>query len=1183
MIKRSMSLTLLLLALLSPSANAALNSTVPASVTFSPQTELNGYLSELISVIDSTDEQLEIALYGFEDHDVYDALSLASERGVEIRLLLEGAKEDRKESENTLSHLLEEHDIDVRYVNKIMHDKFLIADKTFLVTSSGNWNIYANSIYDENTVWITDEELVTRYRAEFEKLWQNARDFGKTFAFSQKGADPDSLLEQLVDLPARAAYFTSANYRTYLSKTYGPTFAKVSGRQIVASRLVSLIQQSTQSIQIAVSHFRSRPIAEALLTQKALYPNMDIRVYLDGQEYVSEGYNDIQLAKKEQCLANATTPAKIRDCQEKGFYYSYELIQAGIAVRFKTYSYKWHQNTASQMHHKYAIFDNQIVATGSYNYSYNAETNSMENLLVLGSVVFSEVVAAYRNNFESIWKTGREEGFYNDVLSYIHSETRYVPVLFPSMALEHNEVTHLRQIIREANPAVLEPFFKENREYFAFYPRGLEWIYDEDDRLISLRSAGVSSFDLDLIYNPQDLITEVELSTNDNLQLNQSYAYDADDKLTQISSKRYHINFAYDDSGYLSSVDAGQGLHTWRDEESDSISWSYYSTPDVANYITAQWNEQGLPILSTDADGREIRWQYDNNDRLTTVDTPSREIWYSADNDKNQTWGVETSDGESFSFQQVSINEIEVKIAGTVQADLHYTTTEQPAGNTLLNIGIVSGHVPSGKGKQAEVEYRFDPYGRVIQADDVTIVRQPYSGAIISITSGEIVETRSYNEWHELIKQRVNYQGNVYFSALYHYDGLHRIASVSEEIMGEVATYKYTYNDAGQLESVLKNGVTVERYTYDAFGNRTARFKLDRNEVYSYDNANRLLERTYVKSNRTRKAEYTYNNSGQLKYIGYKTIFPHRQRLTKERHYDYDVLGHLNRVTWRSQSQEYRYDPYDRLIAKIQNHRLKRRYVYGFGHFPLAELNKNGRIINVFLYASGSTPIVMRKRNASYYIVSDIRGSVRLVVKGKTGEVRQRIEYDTFGQVLEDSRPGYTPFGFAGGLYDYRTRLVRFGARDYNPEIGRWTAEDPIGFLSGDVNFYAYVGNDPVNFVDPEGLSRGGKDKKKSKCGHTRKSLRRPYLRKATRETIQAATKKSPDDKFIDKNTGEVISGKFHYGHIRGHEHWRLVEDAKDEGLSQKEFNDLINCHPEWFLIEDPISNMSHKFEMPRG
>ncbi len=59
-----------------------------------------------------------------------------------------------------------------------------------------------------------------------------------------------------------------------------------------------------------------------------------------------------------------------------------------------------------------------------------------------------------------------------------------------------------------------------------------------------------------------------------------------------------------------------------------------------------------------------------------------------------------------------------------------------------------------------------------------------------------------------------------------------------------------------------------------------------------------------------------------------------------------------------------------------------------------------------------------------------------------------------------------------------------FGARDYSPETGRWTAEDPIGFWSGDINFYAYCANDPVNYIDPSGLSKEGKDglREKPKC-----------------------------------------------------------------------------------------------------
>jgi RHS repeat-associated protein len=73
--------------------------------------------------------------------------------------------------------------------------------------------------------------------------------------------------------------------------------------------------------------------------------------------------------------------------------------------------------------------------------------------------------------------------------------------------------------------------------------------------------------------------------------------------------------------------------------------------------------------------------------------------------------------------------------------------------------------------------------------------------------------------------------------------------------------------------------------------------------------------------------------------------------------------------------------------------------------------------------------------------------------------------------VLHDTNPGFQPFGFAGGLYEPATQLVRFGARDYDAETGRWTSKDPIGFGGGDTNLYGYVLQDPVNFIDPDGKS----------------------------------------------------------------------------------------------------------------
>ena len=115
---------------------------------------------------------------------------------------------------------------------------------------------------------------------------------------------------------------------------------------------------------------------------------------------------------------------------------------------------------------------------------------------------------------------------------------------------------------------------------------------------------------------------------------------------------------------------------------------------------------------------------------------------------------------------------------------------------------------------------------------------------------------------------------------------------------------------------------------------------------------------------------------------------------------------------------------------------------------------------------------MMIRDNVRYRMISDHLGSVRAVIDTGSNTLVQRMDYDVWGRVTNDTNPGFQPFGFAGGLYDPDTGLTRFGARDYDAETARWTAKDPILFDGGDTNLYGYVLNDPVNWIDPEGLAR---------------------------------------------------------------------------------------------------------------
>jgi RHS repeat-associated protein len=175
---------------------------------------------------------------------------------------------------------------------------------------------------------------------------------------------------------------------------------------------------------------------------------------------------------------------------------------------------------------------------------------------------------------------------------------------------------------------------------------------------------------------------------------------------------------------------------------------------------------------------------------------------------------------------------------------------------------------------------------------------------------------------------------------------------------------------------------------------------------------------------------------------------------------------------WRRDGGGRSYDqgPANRRVGKKVNGTLVQGLLYQDQLKPVAELDGSGTVVSRFVYATHvNVPDYLVKGGVTYRIVTDHLGSPRYVVNTADGRVAQQLEYDEFGNVISDSNPGFQPFGFAGGLYDRDTRLVRFGARDYDPEIGRWLAKDPILFEGEDTNLYGYALVDPISFFDPMG------------------------------------------------------------------------------------------------------------------
>jgi RHS repeat-associated protein len=599
-----------------------------------------------------------------------------------------------------------------------------------------------------------------------------------------------------------------------------------------------------------------------------------------------------------------------------------------------------------------------------------------------------------------------------------------------------------------------------------------------------------------------------------------AFAYDDNGRLTRVAyADGTAESYVYDDIGRLvRHVDAAGNATAWElapdglvvartDALGGRLSYQY----DAARRLVVLTNENGAHyrfaydandnvVAEQGFDGRVIRFVFDASDRLIERQELGTHAGPGVDLDPDNIPELLRT-----RYVRDSVGRMIEKVAGrardkrTLRTQYGYDAAGRlvlgvsPGGRVTFGydaLGQLIEETSLSQGRAQSVQYRYDGLGNRVETvlpDGRRLAQRYYGsghldrisldGAVISDIERDVMQ-----------RETVRSQGAL--RSYFDYDAIGRRVAQRARKDGvaapECVARRYVYDRNGNLHASVDQRFGQIAYQYDALG-RLTRANAER---FAFDPAHNLVDpgAAAVRGNRLLQFEdkrFAYDTHGNLveKHIGSHSLLrfsydpEHRLQsaiitrngVTQRFSYGYDAFG---RRTWKRDSFGITAFVWDgnRLLQETRRSR-RFTYVYEPGSFiPLAQLESP-----TAAEAEGGAPDGVVR-----YFHNDNIGTPREISEAD-GRISWRASYRAWGNtllveypeqatpVVAEAEPPHQPLRFQGQYFDAETGLHYNRFRYYDPDVGRYISQDPIG-LAGGLNTFAYAAN-PTVWMDPLGLT----------------------------------------------------------------------------------------------------------------